>query len=169
MPQHKQRPLNIYQSISRALKLQWTVPLSSDGYLNYGSGNNLTSDGYGPNGFANPNAWCILSKTINNQQYQFCLQTDGYMGLRLKFSKVGFSASVDNLIQTPKASDEQILMGSGTDAAPVYQQIMGGMFNFMPNGVNISLETSANKVNFMLQPPAPPPAPRKPVINKILK
>ena len=170
---HPQRKINIYHSINRATKTQWTVPLSSDGYLNYGAGNQLTSDLPGANGFANPNAWCILSKTINKQQYQFCLQTDGYMGLRLKYSKVGFGTSGDNLVQTPSAPDEQVLMGSGTDAAPIYQQFISGILNFDLNRVNISIETATNRVNFTLQPIVPMipvnSVPQKPVINTILK
>jgi hypothetical protein len=169
---HPQRKFNIYNSIKRAIMQKWSVLLSSDGYANYGTGNVLTSDNSGLNGFANPNAWCVLDKTINTQQYQFCVQTDGYMGLRLKYSKFGFNGGVDNLISSPTASDQQVLLGGGTDASPTYQQVIGGTLNFNANGVIISLDTVTNVLNFTLRPiilvPATKPPASKPVINKIL-
>ena len=170
---HKQRKFNIYSSIKRAIKNQWSVPLCSDGYLNYGTGEQLTSDNSGPNGFGNPNAWIVLSKTINNQQYQFCLQNDGYMGLRLKYSKLGFNNGVDNLQVTPSSQDQQVLLGGGTDAAPIYQQVVGGVLNFNSNSVLVKISTTTNELNFILNPkPAPVtnvPLPKPlPVINKVL-
>jgi hypothetical protein len=169
---HQQRSLNVYNFINKALLVNWVVPFSSDGYASFGLGNQLTSDGYCPNGFSNPGSWCVLSKVIGNQQYQFSLQNDGYMGFRVKYSKFGFHTSPYDLTVSPTAPDQQILLGGGTDRAPVYQQILGGVFNFNMVNVFISVETSVNQINFTLQPPplvpvvTPPP---KPVINKILK
>jgi hypothetical protein len=168
---HPQRKMNVYHSIKRAITSQWTIPFSSDGYANYGSGNQLADDSPGPHGFANANAWVILSKTINKQQYQFCLQTDGYMGVRLKYSKLGFTSKTDSLIHAPSAADQEVLLGSGTDSAPVYQQILGGVLSFNPANVMISVESTSTKFNFTLRPtvPAPKmPAPKL-IINKALK
>jgi hypothetical protein len=166
------RSMNLYLSIKRATMAGWLIPLSSDGYSTYGIGNHLANDNYGKNGFGNPNAWCVLSNTINNQQYQFCLQTDGYMGLRIKYSKLGFSIDTDNLRESPYAMDEEILVGSGTNMAPIYQKIVFGRFIFFNNRVFISLTTTIpNTLNFALQPPLPSPI--KPIIipsiNNILK
>jgi len=168
---HAKRPVNFYYPIKRALVHKWEVVLSSDGYANYGTGNILTSDGYGPHGFGNINAWCVISKTVNNQQYQFCLQTDGYMGVRLKYSKLGFGSGMDNLGASPTASDQQILLGAGTDMAPIYQQIIKGVFDFNVNKVSISVVTSVNILNFSLKLISPVIIPKllKPVINKVLK
>lgn len=170
---HQQRKFNIYNSIKRATKNLWVIPLSSDGYANYGTGDQLTSDGYGPHGLSNANAWCVLTKTINNQQYQFCIQTDGYMGLRLKYSKLGFNSGVDNLTVSPSAQDQQVLVGGGSDIIPTYQQIISGAFNFNVNGVFINLLTATKILNFTLNPkPAPVAggisASPKPIVNKIL-
>jgi hypothetical protein len=168
---HK-RTFNIYNTIKRGITHGWSVPLSSDGYANYGTGNVLTSDNSGPNGFANPNAWCVLSKVFNNQTYQFCIQTDGYMGLRLKYSKLGFGNGIDNLGSSPSATDQEILLGAGTDLAPNYVQITGGGINFNINNVFINLSTSTNTYNFILNPKTATIKPvvikPKPIINKIL-
>jgi hypothetical protein len=173
MTYHK-RSINVYSSIQRATVHGWTCPLSSDGYSDYGNSNQITSDGYGPHGFANPGAWCVLNKTIGTQQYQFCLQTDGYMGLRLKYSKLGFNNGLGNLTETPGATDQQILLGGGTDTTPTYQQILGGTLNFGGTNVKISIVTSTNILNFTLTPSVPlittsNPALPKPVINTVLK
>jgi len=167
-----QRKFNIYNSIKKAIFCQWEITFSSDGYSNYGVGNQITSDNSGAHGFSNPNAWCVLSKTINNQQYQFCIQTDGYMGFRLKYSKIGFTSGMDNLGSSPTATDQQILLGDGYDTSPTYQQVLNGHINFNKNGVIIHFDTSTNKLNFSLMPPMPkikmPIEIVKPVINKNL-
>lgn len=166
----KHRPVNFYFAVKRAIAAQWSVVLSSDGYANYGTGNVLTSDNTGSNGFGNTNAWCVLSQTINNQQYQFCLQTDGYMGLRVKYSKLGFANGMDNLGITPAAADQEILIGAGTDITPIYQQFTNARLVFGGSLVIISLTTPTNILNFKLQPPMPPkPKPvLLPIINKTL-
>src|SRR5271165_3666676 len=125
--------LNIYETVNVATICGWSVSLSSDGYINFGAGNQL-DDGYafvdGYNGALNPNAWYVLSNVIGGQEYQFSIQTDGYMGLRIKYSKLGFDGYTAGIIQTPSATDEQILFGSGMDVAPVYQEVLHGHFNF---------------------------------------
>ena len=171
---HPKRSVNVYNSILRAINNKWIVVLSSDGYANYGTGNILNSDNAAPNGFANSNAWCVLSKTINGQQYQFCIQTDGYMGFRIKYSKSGFNNGLGNLDNTAGATDQQILLGGGTDTSPTYQQILNGSIQFEINKVNISVTTSTNILNFKLSPAVPPVATHittipKPVINTVLK
>src|SRR5208282_3124314 len=161
------RPTNFYFAIKRAIASAWKVVLSSDGYANYGTGNVLTSDNVGPNGFGNNNAWCVLSQTINNQQYEFCIQTDGYMGLRLKYSKLGFNSGMDNLGASPGATDQQVLVGGGTDIAPTYQQITGGILSFNVNRAFINVTTSTNKINFILKPVIPLVIPLRPQpVNK---
>jgi hypothetical protein len=168
---HQQRKINLYHSIKKAINSGWTVPLSSDGYANYGTGDQITSDGYGANGFGNPAAWCIINKVINAQQYQFCLQNDGYMGLRVKYSKLGFDSGTGDLLQVPSATDEDVVIGSGTNTTPVYQQFISGVLNFNVRGVVIFLHTATNRINITLTPPMPRPPPQPaptPIINKVL-
>ncbi len=168
---HTKRPLNFYSSIKNAIHSKWIVSLSSDGYAHCGSGNVLKNDGVGIFGFGNPSAWCVLSKTINNQQYQFCIQTDGYMGLRIKYSKLGFNSGIDNLVSSPSAPDQQILIGNGTDLNPVYQQIEGIMLNFSTNKVRINIITTVNILNFTLKPTIKLTRAvklSKPIVNKII-
>lgn len=168
----KNHPHNFYVCIKKAINAGWSVILSSDGYANYGTGNVITSNNSGPNGFGNPNAWCVLSKTINNQQYQFVLQTDGHLGLRIKYSKMGFNDGMDNLGASPFAIDEEILIGSGNNIAPIYQQYTNANIMFDKEIVRISITTSDNIINFRLQPIPNPPRimpVRLPIINKELK
>lgn len=171
---YQKRPINVYGSIQKAIFHGWTCSLSSDGYSNYGNGNQITSDGKGLHGFANSGAWCVLNRTIGSQQYQFCLQTDGYMGLRLKYSKLGFNNGLGSLTEVPGSTDQQVLLGGGTDAAPTYQQILGGTLNFGGTNVKISVVTLTNILNFSLTPTVhlvannKPNIP-KPIVNTVLK
>ena len=169
---HTKRPLNFYSSIKNAIHSKWIVSLSSDGYAHCGSSNVLKNDGVGTFGFGNPSAWCVLSKTINNQDYQFCIQNDGYMGLRVKYSKLGFANNTDTLIHSPVATDQEVLVGGGTDIVPTYQQISKSIMNFHMNEVLIMLtDKNGNVIKFSLKPPFVPKTPSTPakfIINKIL-
>lgn len=168
---HFKRAINLYNIVKRAPSSQWTIPFSSDGYSSQGAGNHFTSDTTGIGGFGNPNAWCVFNNIIDGQIYQFCIQTDGYVGFRIKYSKVGFTGGT--LTQSASASDETVIFGGGTNASPTYQQTLGGRIIFQTKYVHMNFDTSGNRFAFTLNlnPPGPIthlPAP-KPLITKNLK
>jgi hypothetical protein len=96
------------------------------------------------------------------------------MGFRVKYSKLGFNNGLGNLDTTPGATDQKILIGSGTDNNPNYQQISTGTIRFQASNVFISVTTATNILNFTLEPKVQPvatitPVIQKPVVNTVLK
>ena len=52
---------------------------------------------------------------------EFCFQTDGSGGLRIKYSpRAGFYSGTPSATQVPAASDEKVLFGGGTDSSPTF-------------------------------------------------
>lgn len=107
----------------------WTVTRSGTGTgATYSAaGDLITSAGV----LANPGAWfCIKQPAavaggqrslIFQNEYPTITDVTNDVNWRIKYSyNVGFITGTSNATTTPSASDEQILVGSGTDAAPVY-------------------------------------------------
>ena len=164
-------PNDFYNLLSNALINKWTVISSSDGYHSFSINSNvLTSDGYGIGGFSNPKAWYVIGENDGYQSYQFCVQTNGQKGYRVKFSKLGFINGTPSLLQVPSASDEQVVLGGGTDIKQIYQQILNMHYNF--NGFNLSMSIRAKNKNFniVVKSKVQPPIINPPiqVVNKIL-
>lgn len=107
----------------------WTVPSSSDGITFNSSGDQITTGGTGAGGFANANAWFRIKQPGANGR-EFTFQEAGgattYQA-RIKYSGgpgTGFTGGSPSATQTPSATDEQIFLGGGTDAAPSYSQFL---------------------------------------------
>lgn len=114
----------LWYELKRILKLAGaTVTKSSDGLSYNSSGDQITTATSGAGGIANTNAWYVLA--LQGGQ-QLCIQRGNQpYNTRIKFSPaVGFTTGSPGITQTPLASDEQLLCGTGTDAAPGFSTWM---------------------------------------------
>lgn len=105
-----------------------TVPRSSDGTTYNSSGDQITSGGSGAGGFDNARAWFVLSYAGRH----WCFQRQNTTGantsrsIRMKYSfSAGFSGGSPAATVTPSATDEQILLGGGSDASPTFASWIG--------------------------------------------
>ena len=101
----------------------WTVPRSSDGTTYNSTGDQISSGNTGANGLANNNAWFVAQMPLaNGVNRQLCFQR-GTTNLvwRIKYSySAGFTGGTPGATQTPSATDEEVMYGAGTDAAPTF-------------------------------------------------
>ena len=111
----------------------WTCVKSGDGLSSYSSSQSVFTDTSSMN---NNKAWFVLRQP--NYTRQICFQRGSSdTNWRIKYSISGFSGG--NASQTPSASDEQIILGSGTDSAPS----MGVFFNGLTSG-SFCMSSAAN-------------------------
>jgi hypothetical protein len=105
----------------------WTCVKSGDGLTNYSSTQSVFStDSSGAGGMGNNRAWFVLKHPGSTRE--LCFQRSSIETYwRVKYSVNGFGAGSPSSTQTPSASDEKILLGSGTDASPV----MDSLFNHL--------------------------------------
>lgn len=95
----------------------WTVPSSSDGTTYNAAGDQITQVGSGAGGLNNLNAWFRL-RSPAGLEYTFQV-TNASTNVRIKVSDAaGFIGGTPGATQTPSATDEGIVLGSGTDASP---------------------------------------------------
>lgn len=101
----------------------WTVPSSSDGTTYFSASDGITTGAAGAGGLANSNAWFILQ--MPGSLKQWCLQRGTTNQLwRVKYSfAAGFSGGTPGISRVPSATDEKVLLGSGTDAAPTFANL----------------------------------------------
>ncbi len=106
----------------------WTVKSSSDGTTYNSTGDQITQGGTGAGGMANNAAWFRIQQPGANGR-EFTVQGQGvntYLA-RIKYSggpSTGFTGGSPGATQTPSATDEKIILGGGTDAAPTYAQFI---------------------------------------------
>ena len=142
----------------------WTLQGSGEGtgqdgdFDNTGAVDNVVNTGAGDKSIGNPRAWFRVKNTSHGRELIFQRDASGPSNqLRVKYSygagftgaPIGGGAISESV--TPSATDEQILMGTGTDASPSFttwnvsaentfvQQMMvedtGGFWMFTyPNG-----------------------------------
>jgi hypothetical protein len=102
----------------------WSASSSGDGLSAYSpvyTLDVLSSSGSGANGFGNSNAWFSISHL---QGGHFCFQRGSSDSqFRVKYSpSVGFSSGAASN-KVGSASDEKIILGGGTDANPIFDQL----------------------------------------------
>jgi hypothetical protein len=104
----------------------WTVKKSSDGTTYNSTGDQISSGASGANGMNNARAWFVIQEP-GTVPRQFCLQRQNTVGVntsyqwRVKYSRyAGFTGGSPAATVTPSATDEQILLGAGTDASPTF-------------------------------------------------
>jgi len=112
--------------ISTLLAAGWTKLADSDGATYSAVGAAVSSGAVGGGGLANNNAWVRLRAPTGTREITIQRGTIGHFYWRIKYSKgAGFVGGSPAAAQTPSATDEVIIWGSGTDAAPGYVNIWG--------------------------------------------
>lgn len=100
----------------------WTVTQSGDG-TNYSSvSDNITNATV----MNNTRAWYVLTQPVVDGYQKFiCVQpgTTKSQG-RVKISWTGFNIGSPSGTVVPAAADEKVILGSGTDATPTYENFM---------------------------------------------
>jgi hypothetical protein len=114
----------MYIAMTLLVSAGWTVKSSSDGTTYNSTGNQITSGNSGAGGLANSKAWFrIQAPLFNSQTRELIFQTSSSTNasFRIKYSaSAGFIGGSPGAIQTPSATDEVIILGAGTDAAPTF-------------------------------------------------
>lgn len=107
-----------YRLLVALLARGWIVDSSGDGTTYNASGNIFTTGAAGATGLGNANAWFRIRMPGSGVTRQFCFQRVSANSWRIKYSVAGFSGGSPNATRVPSATDEQVIIGSGTDAAP---------------------------------------------------
>jgi hypothetical protein len=110
----------IYLLLTTLLSAGWTVPSSSDGTTYNASGNQLTGSGSGAGGLGNTSAWFVVRDPSGRRE--FCFQRGtANTSFRAKYSALSkFSGGSPSATRVPAATDEQVILGAGSDASPTY-------------------------------------------------
>jgi len=105
----------------------WTVPFSGDGTSLFNSSDGITTGASGAGGMANSSAWYVI-KWPGSGSKSICIQR-GTTNLvwRVKYSfSAGFTLGSASATRVPAATDEKILLGGNTDAAPTFANFFNG-------------------------------------------
>lgn len=144
--------IHVYKWKEYLKTVGWIVSKSSDGTTYNASGDIINSGASGGAGLANSRAWMVLtSPSIDGYQRQLCIQksTSGNLNWRIKYSfSAGFSGGSPSATQTPSATDEQILLGGGTDASPTFGTLLDTDANY--RSLFIIGDANHNYVNYFL-------------------
>lgn len=154
----------------------WTTVKSSDGTTYNAGGEQITHNGTGAGGFGNTNAYRVQQDPGGRRQLCWqggtnALNTGSHA--RIKVSELaGFSGGSPGAARVPSATDEQVLLGAGTDATPTYGTLwtpsisgarlhavaestsIGNVYGFNFFCTNIAAATQSNGV-FFCEPMAP--------------
>jgi hypothetical protein len=118
----------VYLFITTLLAQGWTKPKDSDGTTYSSTGVQVTGAGVGAHGLNNNSAWFVLVDP--NGVRSLCLQRNGSGNTfqwRFKYSASAlFIGGAPSGTQVPSATDEIVVIGGGTDAAPTFAQIIFG-------------------------------------------
>lgn len=116
----------------------WTITKSSDGTTFNNTGDQITTGASGSNGMDNSKAWFVAQQPVGGSApfagtRQFAFQRNSTTGAntsqawKLKYSlSAGFTGGSPGVVQMPSATDEVVLLGGGTDAAPTFANLFGG-------------------------------------------
>lgn len=115
----------------------WTVEASSDGSTYNSSGDQITSGSSGAGGMANASAWFrIRMPSTDGVTREFTFQRTSNTNWRIKYSQsAGFTGGSPGTTQTASATDEAILLGGGTDAAPTYAALFAADAGYRFNAI----------------------------------
>jgi hypothetical protein len=117
--------LCVFKIRTTLLTATWTTPKDSDGTTYSSSGTQLTGGNSGANGLANTNAWFVVRDPNSTRSFSFQRGSSNTLW-RVKYSKAaGFVGGSPGATQTPSATDEQIVVGGGTDASPTFATMLG--------------------------------------------
>lgn len=109
----------------------WIVKASGDGLTAFSStGDVITSGGSGAGGMLNTRAWWRVQSPDLQREFTFQLisTASNDTQFRIKYSvSAGFTGGTPDADETPSATDEKLLLGGGTDAAPTGFAFYGDM------------------------------------------
>lgn len=98
----------------------WTVPSSSDGTTYNAAGDQITGFASGAGGMANNSAWFRIQDPGGTREFTFQRGTTN-TAWRIKYSaSAKFTTGSPGATQTPQSSDQQLILGAGTDASPTF-------------------------------------------------
>jgi hypothetical protein len=117
----------VYTLIARLIAAGWTKKTDADGTTFSSSGTQVTSGLTGTNGLGNSKAWVRLQSPAGAGSTEIVIQRGTTSTTwRIKVSMAaGFTGGSPSGTQVPSATDEFLLMGSGTDAAPGFATWFG--------------------------------------------
>lgn len=96
----------------------WTIPSSSDGTTYSAVADVVTSSTTGAGGLFNTNAWFRVQEPGGRREF-VVQHTNASTAYRVKYSAMAkFTGGSPGAARVPSATDEQVIAGSGTDAAP---------------------------------------------------
>jgi hypothetical protein len=99
----------------------WTVKNSSDATTYNSTGDQITSGTSGANGLGNTNAWFRIQQPTSPFREFIFQRGSSDVAWRVKYSGTSkFTGGSPAATQVPSATDEQLLLGGGTDAAPTF-------------------------------------------------
>jgi hypothetical protein len=106
----------------------WLVKSSSDGLTYNSTGDQITTSGTGAGGLTNASAWFrIQCPSMGGVTRELTFQRSTTQNYRVKYSySAGFTGGTPGITQTPSATDEKLIVGTGTDAAPTYALFFNG-------------------------------------------
>jgi hypothetical protein len=128
----------MYAFLAAMIASGWADTKDSDGTTYAPAGGQITGGAAGAHGLGNASAWFVIS----NGTRQYCVQRSAANDTqwRIKYSPAaGFTGGAPAATQVPSATDEVVLLGAGTDAAPTYATL------FATNG-SYRLNICAGKV-----------------------
>ena len=122
----------------------WTVTQSGDG-TSYSAVTDLITNATIMN---NSRAWYILTQPIVDGYQKFiCIQPGGTKSqARVKLSWTGFNTGSPSGTVVPSAADEKVILGSGTDATPTYEDFLNSSDALIRS--NIIIGDAASKYAF---------------------
>jgi hypothetical protein len=117
--------LAMYSLIALLIAQGWLKKADADGTTYSATGVQVTGGGTGAHGLGNTNAWVRLQSPGGAGTTELIIQRGtSDSGYRIKISAAaGFTGGSPSGTQAPSATDEFILYGGGTDAAPSYGTI----------------------------------------------
>lgn len=99
----------------------WTVVSSSDGTTYNAAGDQITSGAAGANGMANNSAWFRIRSPGSSPRELTIQRGTTNRVWRIKYSRLDqFTGGTPGATQTPSATDQVVVRGGGTDAAPTF-------------------------------------------------
>lgn len=122
----------------------WAVTQTGDG-VTYSSVSDLITTATVMN---NTRAWFVLTQPVVDGYQKFiCIQpgTSKYQ-VRVKLSWTGFNTGSPSGTVVPSAADEKVILGSGSDATPTYEDFLNSSFNLIRS--NIIIGDAASKYAF---------------------
>lgn len=120
----------------------WTVLSSGDGTNYNPAGDLITHGGSGAGGLGNTNAWFRIARPAGGLPELSFQRVVNDSSFRIKMARAPMNAGAPSATQTPTtavATDEIIILGAGTDAAP-----SGSAFGFNTNDGNQNVKAAAD-------------------------